>query len=193
MVANTSGTHKGSASLIGLALIALVGMSAPARGQGNGASIPPEIAKTVNAFRGHWVLNGVDTEPGSQKPVHFQMTIDCRPAALGAAVSCDFAGRLPGVGRIEAASVIGYSPDEQVVRWMEISSTGEYHDHRGKWKGEGIDFEPLQFSISGSQATEDLSITFPSPGRLILRSVTETTEGKSTLQCTGKRLNAKSK
>jgi hypothetical protein len=174
-----------------LALIALVGMSAAVQGQSKGEAIPPEITKTVNAFRGYWVLNGVDTEPSFQTPVHFQLTISCKPAALGAAVSCDFVGRLPGVGRIEAASVIGYSPEEQVIRWMEISSTGEYHDHRGKWKGDGIDFEPLEFSISGNKATEDLSVAFPSPGKLILRSVTETAEGKSTLQCTGKRLSSK--
>jgi len=152
---------------------------------------PPDVKRTTDAFLGRWVLTGTDTEPSPQAPARFNLTIDCKPAALGAAVNCSFVGRLPGVGRVEASSVIGYSPDEQVVRWMEISSTGEYHDHRGQWKGDVIEFEPLEFSISGKKATEYLSIGFPSAGKLTLRSVTETGEGKSILECAGTRLKSK--
>jgi hypothetical protein len=155
--------------------------------------MPPEVKKTVDAFAGHWVLTGTDKEPGAKEPVHLALTIDCKRTALGAAVNCLFVGQLPGAGRIEAASVIGYSPDEQVVRWMEISSTREYHDHRGRWKGNEIEFEPMAYTISGKQATEHLSVAFPSAGRLTMRSVTETVEGSSTLECTAKRLKARSK
>lgn len=88
---------------------------------------------------------------------------------------------------MEAAAVIGYNPDEKVVRWMEISSTGEYHDHRGAWKGSDIEFEPLPYSISGATATEYLRVGFPAPGRLTLHSVTETAKGKSVLDCIGRR------
>ena len=97
---------------------------------------PPEIKKTVDAFVGHWIITGTDTEPGAKAPVKFELTLDCKRTALGAAVTCGFAGKLPNVGPIEAATIIGYSPEEQVVRWMEISSTGEYHDHRGRWKSD---------------------------------------------------------
>ena len=152
---------------------------------------PPEVKKTVDAFLGSWAVTGTDKEPGSKEPVHFNISIDCERAALGAAVSCRFAGELPGVGPIEASSVIGFSPDEKVVRWMEISSTGEYHDHKGRWKGDQIEFEPLTFSIGGGKATERLSVGFPSPGQLTLKSVTETSDWASTLQCTGKRLEPK--
>ena len=157
--------------LLILALIGLICLLSRAHGQSKGSVTPPEVKRTADAFLGRWVLTGTDTEPSPQAPVHFNLTIDCKPAALGAAVSCSFVGRLPGVGRVEASSVIGYSPDEQVVRWMEISSTGEYHDHRGQWKGDVIEFEPLEFSISGKKATEYLSIGFPSAGKLTLRSV----------------------
>lgn len=152
---------------------------------------PTEVKRTVDAFLGHWVLTGTDTEPGAKVPAHFDITIDCKPAALGAAVTCGFAGRLPSAGPIEAASIIGYSPDEQLVRWMEISSTGEYHDHKGRWKGDTIDFEPLTYSIGGKQATEYLSISFASPDKMTLRSITETADGKSILECAGKRLKSK--
>ena len=149
---------------------------------------PPEIKKTVDAFVGHWIIIGTDTEPGAKAPVRFELTLDCKSTALGAAVTCSFAGNLPNVGPIEAAAVIGYSPDEQVVRWMEISSTGEYHDHRGRWKGDGIEFEPLEYSVAGEKATEHLRVGFPASGKLTLTSVTETAEGKSVLECTGKKL-----
>jgi len=151
------------------------------------ATPPPEIKKTVDAFVGHWVLAGTDQEPGSAMPAHFKVIFDCKRTSLGAAVVCTIAARIPGVGPIEAAAVIGYSPDEQRVRWMEISSTGEYHDHRGEWNGDTIAFEPLAYTISGATATEYLSIRFPSPGHQDLRSVTETTEGKSILEWAGPR------
>lgn len=152
---------------------------------------PPEVKKTVDAFLGRWVLTGTDTEPGAKAPVHFEITIDCKPAALGAAVTCGFAGQIPGVGPIEAASVIGYSPDEGLVRWMEISSTGEYHDHKGRWKGDTIEFESLTYSIAGKEATEYLSVSFTSAGKMTLKSVTETVDGKSILECAGERFKSK--
>jgi len=152
-----------------------------------------QIKKTVDAFVGHWIISGRETAPSAKAPAKFELTLNCRRTALGAAVTCGFASKLPDVGPIEAAAVIGYSPDEQVVRWMEISSTGEYHDHRGRWKGDEIDFEPLAYSVSGQKATEYLRIGFPANGKLNLTSVTETSEGKSVLECTGKRIDRKSK
>ena len=95
----------------------------------------------------------------------FELTLDCKRTALNAAVTCGFAGKVANVRPIEAAAVIGYSSDEQVVRWMEISSTGEYHDHRGRSKGDEIEFEPLEYSVSGNKATEYLCIGFPASGK----------------------------
>ncbi len=161
--------------------------------QSKESATPQEIKKTVDAFVGHWIITGTDTEPGAKAPVKFEMTLDCKSTALGAAVTCGFAGKLPNVGPIEAAAVIGYSPDEQVVRWMEISSTGEYHDHRGRWKSDELEFEPLEYSVSGQKATEYLRIGFPANGKLTLTSVTETGEGKSVLECKGQRAESKSK
>jgi hypothetical protein len=172
----------------------LMVMFAPsgAHPQINQPVIAPEIKKTVDAFVGHWILTGTDIEPGLV-PVKFELTLDCKRTALGAAVTCGFAGKLPNVGPIEAAAVIGYSPDEQVVRWMEISSTGEYHDHKGRWKSDEIEFEPLEYSVSGKKATEYLHLAFPTAGALKLASVTQTDDGKSVVECAGKRVDAESK
>lgn len=171
---------------VGLITFCLSALPLLAQAQGTSAAAPPEIKKTVDAFRGHWVLSGTDTEPNA-KPAHLTATIDCRSAALGMAVNCLIAALVPGAGRIEAASVIGYSPDEHVVRWMEISSSGEYHDHRGPWVGDKIQFEPLAYSNAGEQATESLAVGFPSPGKLTLKSVTATSAGQSILDLTGVR------
>ena len=109
------------------------------------------------------------------------------PAALSAAVACTFAGQSSDSGRIEASAVIGYSPDERVVRWMEISSTGEYHDHRGTWKGDTIGFEPLPYTVQGDQFVERLAVGFPSPSTLVLTAITETKNGQSKLEGKAKR------
>jgi len=164
---------------------------AVAQAQSTAPAAPPQIKQTVDAFAGHWDLAATDTEPGAQ-PVQFKVTMDFKTAALGAAVSGDIAGEFPGAGPIAASCVIGYSPDEQVVRWMEISSTGEYHDHKGTWKGQTLEFEPLTFTIGGQKATEYLSVGFPSAGKMALHSVTETAQGRSILDCTGTRSKSKS-
>jgi len=159
----------------------------------NESAAPPEIKKTVDALVGLWLLTGTNTESGAKTPVNFEMKMDCKRAALGAAVTCSFSGKMPGVGPLEASAVIGYDPEEKVVRWMEISSTGEYHDHRGRWKNNAIEFEPLEYSVSGKKATEDLRIAFPASGKLTLTSTTQTAEGKSVLECTGNRVGSKSR
>ena len=154
---------------------------------------PPEVKRTVDAFLGHWTLAGTDTEPTAKGPSKLSAVIDCQSAALGMAVACHIAADVSGAGRVEASTVIGYSPDERVVRWMEISSSGEYHDHRGPWVGNEIQFEPLAYSNSGQKATEYLTIGFPSPGMMTLNSVTETSDGKSILVLAGARHKKKAK
>ena len=140
---------------------------------------PPEVAKTVNTFVGRWTLKGTDREPGADS-VPVTATFDCRTAALGAAVDCRIEAGVHGA-RVEAAAVIGYSPDERVVRWMEISSSGEYHDHKGKWIGNELVFEPLAYSAGGEKATENLAVSFPSSGKMTLKSTTRTSAGDSVL------------
>jgi len=48
---------------------------------------PPDVKKTVDMFVGHWTLTGTDLEPGAPKPVAVTATLDCKNAALGAAVN----------------------------------------------------------------------------------------------------------
>jgi hypothetical protein len=156
----------------------------------NAPVAPPEVKRTVDAFTGHWSLTGTDLEPGAKESAPVKATLDCKPAALGAAVNCLISADVSG-SHVEAASVIGYSPDEHVVRWMEISSSGEYHDHRGVWKGNEIQFEPLTYTVSGTKMTEYFSPSFPSPGKTIWKWIVETSEGKSRIELTGARSSAK--
>jgi len=149
----------------------------------------PEVRKTVDAFAGHWTLTGTDLEPGATTPAVVNGTMDCKPAALGAAVSCLIAADISGT-RIEAATVIGYSPDDHLVRWMEISSTGEYHDHRGQWKGNQIAFRPLTYTAAGAKITEYFGLSFASADSVIWKATTKTREGESRLVLTGTRRSA---
>jgi hypothetical protein len=174
-----------------MSLLALGLASQMAQGQ-NAPQAPPEVRKTVDAFAGHWAMTGTDLEPGAKEPLPVKVTVDCEPAALGAAVNCLIAATVSG-SRIEAAAIIGYSPDEHVVRWMEISSTGEYHDHHGSWKGNAIEFEPLTYTADGAKMTEYLTPSFPSPGKMAWKWVTETSAGKSRVELTGVRVVARAK
>jgi hypothetical protein len=149
---------------------------------------PParEIKKTVDTFVGHWTLTGTNAEPDTKVPASVKATIDCKPQVFGAAVSCLIAADVSGT-RIEAVTIIGFSPDENGVRWMEISSTGEFHNHRGVWKGNEIQFEPLSYTVSGEKMTEHFSVRFPSADKMLFTAITQTSTGTSRLELTGTR------
>ena len=68
---------------------------------------------------------------------------------------------------------------------MEVSSEGEYHEHKGHWSGNLIQFEPLSKSFAGRKTVGDFSIGFPSPGRMTVKSVEESVEGRSTMEIAG--------
>src|SRR5689334_23432323 len=174
--------HVGSVILVSMALGALTTVVS---GE-DAAPLPPDVKKTVDTLAGHWVLTGTRSEPGAKVPASVKAVIDCKTAARGAALSCLISADVSG-SPVEAASVIGYSPDEHVVRWMEISSTGEYHDHRGTWQGTEIKFEPLTYTTAGAKMTEYLTIAFPTPSKMILKSTTRTSDGPSRLELTGTR------
>jgi hypothetical protein len=152
----------------------------------NAPTPTPEIKRTVDAFVGRWVLTGTDMEPGAKTPAAVHATVDCRSAALGAAVNCLIVADVSET-HVEAATVIGYSPEERVVRWMEISSSGEYHDHRGRWNGNEIQFDPLTYTNAGAQLTEHLTVVFPAAGGMAWQVTTDTSEGPSRLLLKGSR------
>jgi hypothetical protein len=172
-----------------LSIICLISiaMASYAQSQGESHTQPPPVKRTVDALVGHWTFKGSDAEPGVKEPLNVSMEIDCRLAVLGAAVTCTLRGNVTNSGPIEAATIVGYDPDEQIVHWMEISSTGEYHDHKGKWKGEMIVFEPLVYMSAGKKCTETFTLNFPSIGTFTLNSATETTAGLSTITGTAKK------
>jgi hypothetical protein len=153
-------------------------------------NIDPFVKKIVDALAGQWTLQGTDREPGAQKPAEVRMKFDCRPAALGTAVACHLSGDVGGLGPVEAATIIGYNPDEHLVHWMEISSTSEYHDHKGVWNGDTIDFEPLVYTAMGKKSTEKFTLRFPSKGKMVLMSTTETEGSVSQIDGTATRQSA---
>jgi hypothetical protein len=149
-----------------------------------------DTRKTVAALLGRWTLRGTVIDSSSNAPAAVTVTMDCRSAARGVAVSCALSGRIAGIGPIGAAAVAGYNADDRRVYWMEISSTGEYHAHRGAWTGATITFEPLLFVQQGVSSTETFSLAFPGVGTMLLRSTTTTPGGSSTIEVKGQRVDA---
>ncbi len=170
-----------------IVLMICLGVAAATYTQSKSETPPSEVKKTVDALVGHWSLDGSDAQPGGKERLKITAEIDCRVAALGAAIACALSGNVSGSGPIEASTIVGYDPAERIVHWMEISSTGEYHDHRGKWNGQTIAFEPLVYSCSGKKCTERFTLSFPSTNTFILNSVTESAGGRSTITGTAKR------
>jgi len=115
-------------------------------------------------------------------PIDLTSKMDCELTALGKAVTCKVVTDGTDGSRVELTSVVGFSPDEGIVRLMEISSSGSYHDHRGQWQGDQT------YSVSGRKTTEHFTISIPEPGKITIESIEEGTEGKSTMKLSGARL-----
>jgi hypothetical protein len=174
-------------AMLSIICLSSMALASYAQSKSESHTQPPEVKRTVDALVGHWSFKGSDAEPGAKEPLSVSMEIDCRLAVLGAAVTCTLRGNVANSGPIEAATIVGYDPDEQIVHWMEISSTGEYHDHKGKWKGDMIVFEPLVYMSAGKKCTERFTLSLPSAGAFTLNSVTETTAGLSTITGTARK------
>jgi hypothetical protein len=168
-------------SILTLVCLSLTVMAQPAP-EAQAPTVPKEVRMTVESLAGHWTFHGTDVETGAHEPATVAMEFDCQSAALGRAVVCRLTGNVSGFGQIEAASVVGYNPEEKLVHWMEISSTEEYHDHKGPWEENGIGFEPLVCTVAGKKCTETFSLAFPSPDKMILKSVTKTPAGASRIE-----------
>ena len=169
-----------------LAVVLLLSAPLALNAQSKDPVVSPEVRKTVDSFVGHWRLTGTDLEPNS-KAAQLTVGMDCEPAALSRAVRCRVVSDGPGGEHSEMASLIGYSEDEGVVRLMEVSSSGANHVHTGPWIGNIIQFEKLAYSEAGSKRVEMFSIGFPSRGKITVKSVTETAEGKAILDLAGTR------
>jgi hypothetical protein len=149
--------------------------------------VPAEVKKTVDAFLGHWTMTGTYREANMRAPVNLASRMACELTALGKAITCHVVTEGTDGSRVELTSVIGFSPDEQIVRLMEISSSGSYHDHRGRWHGDQIVFEPLTYSVWGRKTTEHFAIRVPEQGKMAIESIEEGAQGKSTMELSGAR------
>jgi hypothetical protein len=168
-----------------VAFVLLLALLLVAHGQTGGSATPLEATKVVEAFLGSWDLTGSATDPLSKGRSHLTVTMHCESAALGMAVSCRMASDETGGSHAEMASIIGYSPDDRLVHLMEVSSSGTYHEHKGRWNGNVIQFERMSKSVAGKQIVEDFSIGFPSPRKMTVTSVEEAAEGRSTMELVG--------
>jgi hypothetical protein len=169
------------------ALLAVTLLCFVVRSQNRDEATPPEVKKTVNAFLGHWTMTGTYRGPNMRDRVDLTSKMDCELTALGKAVTCHVITDGTDGSRVELTSVTGFSPDEGIVRLMEISSSGSYHDHKGRWRGDQIVFEPLTYSVSGRKTTEHFTIRTSEPGNMTVESIEEGAEGKSTMELIGAR------
>ncbi len=124
------------------------------------ASAPPELARTVAAFLGHWTLDATQSLPGGESEKG-KFELDCKKTALGKAVACAMRGKLPRSGASEGSLIVGFDTHGGKVHVMVVTSDESVHDHVCAWKGDArLTCDPLVGGSGGQPITEDLSFSF---------------------------------
>ena len=121
-------------------------------------------------------------------PETFNWTMDCRSVALGAGASCANEGKA-SIGLLAESCLFAYDLDRKAVHYMCVSSMGEVHDHKGRWKDDKtLEFEPLRAGMMGQQITETLKWSFPDSHTLSKTSTVTMPDGSSMVfEFTGRR------
>jgi len=148
---------------------------------------PPEVNRTVGAVVGRWSGWMTAKIPGGATE-KFPWSMNCKAAALGAGASCTMEGHA-SIGDMAQACIVAYDPEGKAVHYMCVTSMGEVHDHRGRWRdATTIEFEPLSGGLQGTPMTETITWTFADPGRMTTRSVVTLQDGSAmTFEFDGRR------
>ncbi len=121
---------------------------------------PPEVKKTVDAFKGTWTFAQEMTMTGMPAPEKFTVTYECKETALGKAVVCT--GKASGSSQPwEGAQLIGYDPFTKAVHFMAMGSDGEVHDHTCHWTSDTkLDCGTYKGGLGTQAVTEVLWMDF---------------------------------
>jgi hypothetical protein len=148
---------------------------------------PAELKKTVDAFAGHWMFDGMVTVPGGA-PTKMKMDMDCKKTALGKGVACAGKATIPGLGPWQGSFMVGYDTHGKQVHFMGLTSDEEVHDHRCTWKGEStLACDPLKGGMGGQPVTEDLVFTAGAKTLAFKSTTTLPDGGKIVFEGNGKR------
>jgi hypothetical protein len=138
------------------------------------APVPPEVARTADAFNGRWTVDATLTM-GASSASRLKVTLTCHKVARGRAASCTLAGRTP-MGPMEGAMLVGYNALDKAVHFMAMTSDGEVHDHTCRWQGDALGCDRLKGNMGALAVTEDLSFRFEG-GRMSFQSLTVLPDG----------------
>lgn len=167
-------------------LICLVALVAQAPGQKQQSktgppprpTMPPEVGRTAEAIQGTWAGSMVANVPGFPAET-FDWRMNCTIVALGAGASCTNTGKA-SIGAMAESCLLAFDPEGKAVHYMCVTSMGEVHDHRGKWKDDKtIEFEPLHAGMMGQQITETIRFYFPTPDTIDKTSEVKLPDGSS--------------
>lgn len=147
---------------------------------------PPDVQRTVNAIAGKW--SGQLTAKVGGATETFNWTMDCKAVALGAGAACSNGGKA-SFGVLAESCLLAYDPEGKAVHYMCVTSSGEVHDHKGRWRDDKtVEFEPLQAGLMGKPITETIRWYFPDANTITKSSVVTMPDGSSMVfEFSGKR------
>jgi hypothetical protein len=160
-------------ALVSISILTLTMISTLTLAHARGEKPPapsPEAKKAVDAFEGHWVLDGTVAMPGAA-PAKAVLKMDCKKTAGGKAVACTFSGPFEG------SALVAYDFYSKAVHFMAVTSDDEVHDHKCQWQGDQkLVCDPLKAGMSGMAITEELEFS-SAPKKLALKAIVTMPDG----------------
>lgn len=90
----------------------------------------PQILKQVFSLEGNWESNA--TLKMGADIFNFIYNFQFKKLFNGQGLMLEERGEIPGVGKLEAANIIGFNPYDEKLHWFTVDNMGTTHDHIGE-------------------------------------------------------------
>jgi hypothetical protein len=142
-------------------------------------TFPPEVKKTVDAFRGNWTGESTMTMPG-KAPEVVKVTATCRAVVHAMGAMCELKSLGKSSMPVDQTCLVGYDIEGTGVHLMCVTAMGEVNDHRGSWSGDTtITYEPYKGMMHGKPVTENMTMEWPTPTTFVNRGSTMMADGQT--------------
>lgn len=150
-----------------LSLLSLIVLTGAAQYTALASEAPPPVPPQIQSLYqmlGSWNGQVRMTQPG-QEPSTMKVSINCRKASSGFAVSCEdsFAN---GEMIMTETDLMGFNPVDGTSHWYSVTNSGEAHDHLVEWQNDNVLRASYVWHQDNTEMREDITLDLSKTGNM---------------------------